>query len=93
MSGEKEATLRPATLLRFSDEGYLPPDFKDVRILKAISGKTGSELGKLAGVDGRVVRRWTAELDKQSSNIPYSAWRVLLIECGYIENDEVKFYI
>ena len=76
--------FRPGTLLRHTETGYTQPNFEDVVLLKKRTGKTSSEIGRLAGVDGRVVRRWMASPDKQSSNIPYSAWRLLLIECNLL---------
>tara|TARA_R110000772_G_scaffold155953_1_gene267037 strand:+ start:2103 stop:2459 length:357 start_codon:yes stop_codon:yes gene_type:complete len=78
--------LRPGTLLRFTDAGYQAPGAQDVRTLKAISGKTGRELTELVGIaDQRTFRKWTApEGASQRSQIPYAAWRLLLIELGLV---------
>ena len=77
-------TLPPGTLLRFSDPGYTQPAAADVRALKEISGLTGRELCALAGVeDHRTWRRWSQEPGQAGARqIPYSAWRLLLLELG-----------
>lgn len=76
--------IRPAALLKFDDPGYQPPTPADVRALKAASGLTGRELCILVGIeDQRTWRRWSQDSDAPGSRqIPYSAWRLLLLELG-----------
>ncbi len=76
--------LPPLTLLKFDDPDYQEPTPDDVRTLKVISGKTGKELVAMVGVkDHRTFRRWTANQEEAGARqIPYSAWRLLLIELG-----------
>jgi len=78
--------LPGGTLLKYTDPGYQEPTFEDVRTLKEISGKTGRELSELVGLkDNRTFRKWTAPPGaSQKAQIPYSAWRLLLIELGIV---------
>ena len=78
--------LRPGTLLRFTDPAYEAPTHEDLRALKELSGKTGGELSAIAGLqDSRTFRKWTAPPEaNQRSQIPYAAWRLILIELGMV---------
>jgi hypothetical protein len=84
------AKLRPGTLLRFTDPAYEAPTHEDLRALKEISGKTGGELAALVGLqDARTFRKWTAPPEaNQRAQIPYAAWRLMLIELGMVTNAE-----
>ena len=74
-------------LLRYDEPNYKPPDHEQVTRLKNLSGKTGGELAKLAGVDARTFRKWIAPAEvKNSSRIPYAAWRLLLVELKLLNN-------
>lgn len=78
--------IKPGALLRYTDDGYQPPDFADIRALKERSDKTGNELANLIGVNARQFRRWTAPPDAaNASTMPYAAWRLLLIELEVLE--------
>jgi DNA-binding transcriptional regulator YiaG len=66
-------TLAPESLAKFS-EGWVTPTPDEIREAKRLSGKTGSELASLLGVDGRTVRKWIGSETK----IPYAAWRLWL---------------
>ena len=70
--------LPAATLLPYGDPGYREPTPEDIRLALHLGGLTGSQTGALLGVDGRTVRRWTGG----ERDMPYSAWRLLLIEIG-----------
>ena len=73
-------------LLKYDEPGYVPPSYKEVKLLKDMSGMTGGQLANLAGVNQRTFRKWLAPPEAQNSaQIPYAAWRLLLIECGIIE--------
>lgn len=82
--------LRPATLLRQDEPGFDPPTYEDVQALSAASGLTGGTLANLAGLsNARSFRRWTAPPGaKNSTPIPYAAWRILLIETGLLPADQ-----
>ena len=85
------ATLRPETLVRVDDPRYDPPTHEDVRALQSLSRLTGGELARLAGIDSgsRGFRRWSAPPGgKNSTTIPYGAWRLLLIETGLLPAEE-----
>lgn len=74
-------SVHPDTLLVFTDPRYRNPTPTDVRALMRSSGLTGSQVGDIVGVDGRTVRKWTGG----ERSMPYSAWRLLLLEVGTIE--------
>lgn len=78
--------LPAGTLVRFTDPAYQAPTPADIRTLKEISGMTGRELCALVGVeDQRTWRRWSQEASAPGARqMPYSAWRLLLIELGLI---------
>lgn len=84
---KNEAKLRESTLKRFDEDGYEHPTGDDVRALKAVSGLTGRELCTIAGVaDQRSWRRWSQDAaDAGARQIPYSAWRLLLLELGIVK--------
>ena len=79
-------SLPPGTLLKFTDDNYQEPTAEDVRTLRALSGLTGRELAELAGIaDQRTFRRWTTPPGASGARqIPYAAWRLLLIETGMV---------
>ena len=86
-----EMAHRPCTR-RFSDPGYIPPTWSDLRDLMALMGWQGADVAAITGAastakaGSRTVRRWTADPDKtqEARNIPYAAWRLLLIESGIV---------
>ena len=84
--------VSPGALKKFTDPGYRPPTAEDVRALKAISGLTGKELCALAGVeDHRTWRRWSQDPEQAGARqIPYSTWRLLLLELGLISGKKEK---
>lgn len=88
-------TINPRALLRYDDPNYEPPTFEDVQALRTITGKSATELGKITGTDNRGFRRWTAPAEKSGSKMPYSAWRLLLIEFGLTDGmratTQIKF--
>lgn len=75
-----------ATLRRFSDPAFKPPDAEDVRAVVRILNLTADQVAGLVGVkDGRAVRRWlTPPTSKTHARIHYAAWRLLLLEAGLI---------
>lgn len=78
--------ITPGALLPFTDPEYSPPTPADVRALKARSGKTGRELCAIVGMeDHRTWRRWSQDADAAGHRkIPYSAWRLLLLELDLV---------
>lgn len=71
--------VRREARLPFSDPAYTPPKPDEVRALLRKAGWTGSQAAAVVGVDGRTIRKWTGG----EREIPYSAWRLLLIEAGF----------
>jgi hypothetical protein len=73
----------PASLLPFSDPGFVAPTHADVRALTQRYKLTGAAVAQLTGVLPRTVRKWLAPPNVANhSPIPYAAWRLLLIEVG-----------
>ncbi len=71
--------VRQECRLPFADERYQAPTPAEVRAIISHLRLTGSEAGRLTGVNGRTIRKWTGD----ASNIPYAAWRLLLIEARW----------
>lgn len=62
------------------------PTPDDVRELLRKHGLTGSQAGRICGVDSRTVRRWTAPRGSSGSReIPIAAWRLLCVVTGECE--------
>ncbi|BCF95391.1 hypothetical protein [Paraburkholderia largidicola] len=77
--------IRPATLLLATDPGYRKPHPYEVRALLKVTNITASVAGKITGRPSRTVRKWTSETDSENYQaIPYSAWRLLLLETGLV---------
>lgn len=74
---------REETRLPFASERYRPPTKDEFRSVTQTLGLTGSMVGKLLGVHARTVRKWIGG----ETDIPYSAWRLLLIYAGLALED------
>lgn len=70
--------IRQGCLLPYSDPRYEPPNAEEIRAAIKHGNLTGAAAGELVGVNGRTVRKWTGA----EREIPYSAWRLLLICVG-----------
>ena len=80
-----DGQLPPDVMEVYASPNYRPPTSNEVRVLLRSKGWTGSHAAQLVGVDSRAVRRWTAdEAAKTFHPIPYSAWRLLLLEAGMV---------
>lgn len=85
------ATLRPATLLRYTDEGYSAPTWEDVRTLIGITGLSNSAMGDIAGISARKFRKWACSPESNDHlPIPYAVWRLLLLETGFVALDQQR---
>lgn len=89
---ETQHVIPETTKLRFSDPAYTPATADDLRELMRQTGLTGSQTARLIGVNSRTIRKWTtSEGMPNSAEIPYAAWRLLLIETRVIQNEpEIK---
>ena len=83
--------------LPFDAPGYTPPHPEEVDALIKLAGWSQTEVARLAGVKydrkkgSPTVRRWKAKKeDSQHREIPYSAWRLLLILAGITDPAEDK---
>ncbi|MGH8194594.1 MAG: helix-turn-helix domain-containing protein [Woeseiaceae bacterium] len=74
----KGGGIRQGCRVPFTDPGYTAPSPEEIREALRLGSLTGSAAGDLVGVTGRTVRKWTGG----EREVPYSAWRFLLIEIG-----------
>lgn len=77
--------VRREALLPFADPRYRPPTADELREVTRMLALTGSQAGLLLGVTSRAIRKWIGG----ESDVPYSAWRLLLIHAGLALGDEL----
>ena len=70
--------IRQGSLLLFTNPGYQRPSPNELRAALDAGGLTGATAAALLGVSGRTLRKWTGG----DRDIPYSAWRLLIISLG-----------
>lgn len=80
---EGRVEVRRETRLPFASQGYRAPTKDEFRSVTQTLGLTGSMVGQLLGVTSRAVRKWIGG----ESEVPYSAWRLLLIHAGLALED------
>lgn len=79
--------IRDCARQRWESGEWCQPTPEEVRELLSKHGLSGAGAGRIIGVDGRTVRRYTAPADQKGAReIPYSAWRLLLIETGEVSD-------
>jgi len=78
----------------FTDEHYSPPTPEEVKQLIILSGWSQNDAAKLVGVKwdtskgSSTIRKWKSDKAKKDHReIPYSAWRLLLIYSGVVNTD------
>ena len=69
-------SFTPGCLVRFCTGRYVPPGAADLRRLMDDARVTTAQAAQVAGVTGQTVRNWL----RGSRQIPYSAWRLLVLE-------------
>ena len=75
--------VRATALLLYTDPEYTPPTPAEVRMLLKDMELTGKRAAEIVGVSsGRTIRKWTGG----TTVIPYSAWRLLLLEKWFYAN-------
>ncbi len=83
--------IRQSALEPFNSPTYTPPTWQEIRALLHKHHLTGSQVGALTGVNPRAVRKWQAPPEASShTEMPYSAWRLLLILTGEVELKSIK---
>jgi hypothetical protein len=76
----------PGTLLPFHDPDFIAPTHVDLRAITQQHALTGTAVARITGVLPRTVRKWLAPAEVANhTQIPYAAWRLLLIEIGVVE--------
>ncbi len=89
MSGS--ALKRRPCCLPCSHRRYQPPDADEINALIEYAGWTQQQFAQVVGVStssrgSSTVRRWTCAPDSESYRaMPYSAWRLALLESGLIQ--------
>lgn len=87
VAGQTE--VRRETRLPYADQRFKPPTPEEVRNVLRRLGWTGSRAGLELGVTGRTIRKWTGG----DQDVPYSAWRLLLLKAALaieIEESELQ---
>lgn len=80
---------RRASAKVFTDDGYSPPTPEEVDTLIKLMGWSQNQVAKLTGVNfnpkkgSPTVRRWKTT-GGEHRQIPYSAWRLLLLSAGVV---------
>lgn len=87
-----ESFARLPCALPFIDERYQPPTPEEVAQLINLAGWSQNEAAKLAGVSwdtkrgSSTIRKWkSAKGEKEHREIPFSAWRLLLVYAGVVD--------
>lgn len=77
--------------LPYADPDYQRPTVDEIRDLIRITGWSQSDVARLVGVNfnpkkgSTTVRKWKApDSSPDHRTIPYSAWRLMLIEAGVV---------
>jgi DNA-binding transcriptional regulator YiaG len=79
--------IRQGSLLLFTNPGYQRPSPNELRAALDAGGLTGATAAAVLGVSGRTLRKWRSG----DRDIPYSAWRLLIITLGLaIDGRETK---
>jgi len=78
----------------YTDDNYTAPTPEEVNQLIILSGWSQNDAAKLVGVKwdtkkgSSTIRKWKSEKAKKDHReIPYSAWRLLLIYAGVVNLD------
>ena len=81
-----------AFCLKYSDFGYKHPGPADVKSFIEISGWSHKKFANVVGVNysdkkgSSTIRKWCSNLKLESyRKIPYSAWRLALVESGILK--------
>jgi hypothetical protein len=79
--------VRPVTRLPFADPRYEPPTPSEFRSVLQIAGWSGELAAARLGLNSaRTVRK----LVGGEREIPYSLWRLMLLETGFALDEEVS---
>jgi hypothetical protein len=97
-----EAFRNRACTLPYSHPHYEPPSTEEVGQLIKLAGWSQNDCAKITGVSyndkkgSSTVRRWKTSSPNNHRDIPYSAWRLLLLHADIVTvddaNKELSFY-
>jgi len=92
-----QAFRNRACSLPASHPDYCPPTPAELDALIKIMGWSQNDVARITGVNydpkkgSPTVRRWKAPVDKKDHrDIPYAAWRLLLLHSGAVSIDDDK---
>ena len=83
--GEENVGINPKTLRLFDDPEYVSPTQEDIKALKAMTGWNNNDIARMVGLHystakgSTTVRKWLTYSEKEYRQIPYAAWRLLLL--------------
>jgi DNA-binding XRE family transcriptional regulator len=79
----------------FASGNYQPPTLAELRALRKFMSWSQNDVAKIVGVSfnpdkgSTTVRRWETASDKKDSReIPYAAWRLLLLHAKVVKLDD-----
>ncbi len=80
---------------RLFDDDYVPPTPEEVAQLIRLAGWSQNDAAKKVGVTwhpkkgSSTIRKWkSAKAKEENRGIPYSAWRLMLLNAGVVSLDE-----
>ena len=80
-----EAGINYQALLDIDNPEFVHPTCRDVHALKAYSKWTRGKIAGRLGCKPKQVDKWLAASDSSSQPIPYTAWKMWLIEVELIK--------
>ncbi len=93
-----EAFKNLTCTLPFWHPSYTPPDPSEIRALTEYSGWSQSVTAQLVGVrydpkkGSTTIRKWKTDRGKKEHReIPYAAWRLMLLYAGIVELEDDCF--
>ncbi len=87
---QNHSGLPDVVLLEFTEKDFRPPTPDEIRLafglcLKKNGDKyTGKDIADLLGVNPRTTRRWLSVDPVERRDIPYAAWRLVLVAIGLV---------
>ena len=79
MQGEK------SIYARYDSGNYRTPTIDEIRDFQKSHELSGGDIARITGVKNDRVRYWMTKNPRAWKEIPYSCWRLLLIETGEIK--------
>ncbi|MEE8058586.1 MAG: hypothetical protein V3T17_12225 [Pseudomonadales bacterium] len=84
------ALKNKACALPYSSDKYEPPTPDEIDALIKLAGWSQNDAAKIVGVTynpkkgSSTIRKWRAKNPKEYREIPYAAWRLMLLHAGVV---------